>query len=144
MSRAGANTIVDGRLYQRGQFLTWPHAQKWGLVERLGVTLVVNMWSKADPDLSCDRQGWVYLCWPTSPSEVPGGADAVVGFVANLVGAGYCALVHCEAGRGRSVWMAARVLSVLEGIPRKDALRRVELLVPSHNLTVALRRDLED
>ncbi len=139
--RASINEILPGRIYQRGQFLTWPYEQKKRLLEQLGIDVVVNLWSKVDPDLSSGSLGRVYLCWPTSPSEVPECADLFVEFLVNLVRVGKRILIHCEAGRGRSVWLSARVLADVEGIPRAEALRRISSIM-HHSLTLALMGDL--
>jgi protein-tyrosine phosphatase len=141
--RAGAVEIIPGKLYQRGQFLTWPAAQKRGLLDRMKVDTVVNLWSKVDPDLSSEKLGFTYLCWLTSPSAVPEGADVLVEVVARRLEHGGCALVHCEAGRGRSVWLAARVFSRYTGCGRPAALDHVRQCVPGLKLTAALLEDLK-
>jgi protein-tyrosine phosphatase len=141
--RAGAAEISPGKLYQRGNFLKWPYAQKHRLLTTLGVTMVVNMWGKVDPDLSTEDQGRTYLNWLCSPSSVPPNADLYIQFITDAMKAGHNVLVHCEAGRGRSVWMAARLLAAYEGIPKREALARVQVAVPGHKLTPTLRADLE-
>src|ERR1700693_5171723 len=124
MSRAGVNVILEGKLYQRGQFLTWPFKQKWKLLDQYGITFVVNLWSKVDPDLSSSKLGQTYLNWVCSPSDVPDNATLLVNIIAGMIDVGAVVLVHCEAGRGRSVWLSARVLAEIEGITRSEALRR--------------------
>jgi len=142
MSRASANTIIEGKLYQRGHFLTWPAAQKWRMLENAGITMVVNLWSKVDPDLSGEEQGRIYLCWLCSPSAVPHDADLMTEIVANLIMAGHCALIHCEAGRGRSVWFSARVLAVVNSLSGARALELTKLACPSYKLNPPLINDL--
>lgn len=142
MARASLNEVIPGKLYQRGQFLTWPHPQKWRLLEEYKITLVVNLWSKVDPDLSTNTHGRVYLNWVCSPSEVPENADLLIGIVASAIEQGFCALIHCEAGRGRSVWLSGKVLAEVENLAGKEALSRIEKAVPGHNLTDTLMRDL--
>jgi protein-tyrosine phosphatase len=139
--RASVNEILPGRIYQRGQFLTWPYEQKWRLLEELGIDVVVNLWSKVDPDLSSGDLGRMYLCWLISPSEVPDHAEAFIGFLAYLVNQGKKILIHCEAGRGRSVWLATRILAAVEGITRAEALSRVEATM-HHSLTIVLQENL--
>jgi protein-tyrosine phosphatase len=139
--RASVNEILAGRIYQRGQFLTWPYEQKKQLLDEFKIDIVVNMWSKVDPDMSTGDQGRVYLCWLTSPSEVPEHADLFVRFLMTLVRQGKRILIHCEAGRGRSVWLSTRLLAEVEEISRAEALSRVEAIM-HHSLTPSLKRDL--
>ncbi len=140
-SRASVNEILPGRIYQRGQFLTWPYEQKRQLLDELGIDVVVNLWTKVDPDLSSGERGRVYLCWLTSPSEKPEDAELFIQFLADLVRRGRKVLIHCEAGRGRSVWLATRLLAEVESIPRATALERVEAIM-RHSLTDVLKGDL--
>lgn len=142
-TRAGLNEIIKCRLYQRGQFLTWPAKQKLMLLERHGVTTVVNLWSKIDPDLSSDALDRVYINWVCSPSAVPPGADAMIALIVDLMNREHCVLIHCEAGRGRSVWLTTRVLAAYRGMSRVAALEKVLIAVPSADLTVALKEDLK-
>jgi hypothetical protein len=51
-------------------------------------------------------------------------------------------LIHCEAGRGRSVWLATRALAELENLSRPVALARIRT-VCKVDLTPALLKDLE-
>jgi|SRR5262245_14016830 len=141
-SRAGANEVIPGRLYQRGHSLTWPTAQKWRLLKEYKINMVVNMWSKVDPDLSTDQQGFIYLNWLCSPSIVPPDAEIMSRLVASLINANHCALIHCEAGRGRSVWFSARVLAILQGISGREALAEIKRLCPSYKLNPPLIQDL--
>lgn len=142
MSRASANEVVKGKLYQRGQFLTWPHAQKHRMLKEFGITFVVNLWSKVDPDLSATELDRVYLNWHCSPSEVPPNHEVLIDVIARAIEGGHVALIHCEAGRGRSVWLAARVMHKLNGMTGKEVLKEIERAVPNENLTDTLRRDI--
>lgn len=140
--RAALRTIIPGKLYQRGQFLTWPYNQKHRLLREHGITFVVNLWHKIDPDLSSSQLGWLYLNWLCSPSHVPPAADLMTNFVTLALEDGHRVLVHCEAGRGRSVWFVTRVLATYRNIPGPAALAEVETSVPNHNLRSDLREDL--
>jgi protein-tyrosine phosphatase len=144
MSRAGVNIVIPGKLYQRGHFLTWPAAQKHRLFKDTGITMVVNLWSKVDPDLSADQAGRIYLCWLCSPSAVPPDADRMTDAVASLIGGGHRALIHCEAGRGRSVWFSARVLAAVTGISGAEALEAIKVACPSYKLNPPLINDLKE
>lgn len=157
MARAALNEIIPHRLYQRGQFITWPYEQKKRTLDRHGVTIVVNLWAKVDPDLARDDTGRVYLNWVCSPSELPPDADATVAYLANLLARGrvervlgedkagynHCALIHCEAGRGRSVWLTARLAQALQ--PERDraaVAREVLERVGSYDVKPVLANDL--
>lgn len=163
MARAALNEIIPSRLYQRGQFLTWPHEQKRRTLDRHGVTIVVNLWAKVDPDLARDDTGRVYLNWVCSPSELPPDADATVAYLAALLSRRespdeqarytepgtvfpvyrHCALIHCEAGRGRSVWLTARIAQALQ--PERDraaVAREVLERVGSYDVKPVLANDL--
>lgn len=143
--RAGAAEIIPGKLYQRGNFLTWPRSQKWRFMEERGITMVLNMWTKIDPDMSPEPGdlGRIYINWLCSPSEVPQDANLMVGFCADMVNAGQCLLVHCEAGRGRSVWFAARVCQALR-LSREPRTVAEEVLaaVGSYDVREVLAKDL--
>jgi hypothetical protein len=122
--------------------LTWPAAQKQRLFRDIEATMVVNLWSKVDPDMSTDEQGRIYLCWLCSPSAVPEDADLMTRIVADLILSGHCALIHCEAGRGRSVWFSARVMAAVMDMPGSEALEEIKHLCPSYKLNPPLITDL--
>jgi predicted protein tyrosine phosphatase len=141
--RAGVNEVLAGRLYQRGKFITWPQRQKREMLKELGVTLVVNLWSKIDSDLEAESVGVTYLNHLASPSHVPAEADVVVEFIASMIKAGHAALIHCEAGRGRSVWLTARVAQALQ--PERDraeVAHEVLRAVGSYDVKELLSEDL--
>lgn len=138
--RAQATAILEGHIYQRGQFLTWPREQKAEMIRRLGVTVVVNMWSKVDPDMS--GLGVIYLCWECSPSALPEDGETIIGTLSSLLAVGHRVLVHCEAGRGRSVWLVTRLLAGYTGCTRRQALAQVRLAT-SDSLKGELLADLE-
>lgn len=124
--RATVNTILPGKLYQRSSFLSWPRSQKERLLKDLGVTVVVNMWSKVDPDLGWEQDiDRFYIQWHTSPSAVPTDAEPTLRFLANLMENGHVLLVHCEAGRARSVWLATWLVALYCNIEPEAALEIV-------------------
>lgn len=141
MARMGVNTVVEGKIYQRGEFLKWTHDQKHEFLSDLGVDVVVNLWGKVDPDLSSNGLNVIYLSTAASSRGVPD-ASLMVAFVAGLIRAGHKVLVHCEAGVNRSAWFCARLIVELElGLPL-DAWRMVEAAVPRAKLRPELWRDL--
>jgi protein-tyrosine phosphatase len=144
MARAAANVVIPDRLFQRGQFLTWSKRQKQRLLGELGITVVCNLWAKIDPDIAFEENtNRMYIQWHTSPSVVPDDAETVIPMLAGLLRNGHRMLIHCEAGRGRSVWLSARVLAEYAGIPRIEALAQVLAAVPNADLTPTLLEDLK-
>lgn len=142
--RQGVNEILPGLLYQRGHFLTWTYEQKQTLLEELGVSVVVNLWHRVDPDLSRDIPGTAYLNFPMSPSAMPADGEYIVAFVTALVLRGHVTLIHCEAGKGRSVWLSTRVAAEVLKIPNEVAWERVQQVVRGHSVHGPLLRDLTD
>lgn len=142
MSRMSAREIVPGLLYQRGQFLTWTADQKMRMLGDRGITTVVNLWSKVDPDLSNMGDEFLYLCWLTSPHKIPSGVRHMAALIAYRMENSGAVLIHCEAGRGRSVWLCARVVAAHKGWTHKHALDYVESVFPNHSLRPELLEDL--
>jgi protein-tyrosine phosphatase len=140
--RQGVNVIIPGLLYQRGHFLTWTYEQKQTLLEDLGVSVVVNLWHRVDPDLSRDIPGTVYLNYPMSPSAMPSDLAAIEDLLARLLSAGHVTLIHCEAGKGRSVWLSTRLLARQLGIPKAQAWALVKQVVPGYRVHGPLLADL--
>lgn len=141
--RAGVNEVIPGKLYQRGKFITWPQRQKREMLKELGVTMVVNLWSKIDSDLEAEEQGVTYLNYLASPSSVPRNAGALVSFITRMINEGHVVLIHCEAGRGRSVWLTAAVAQHLQQHrPKAEVAREVLAAVGSYDVKEALSEDL--
>jgi protein-tyrosine phosphatase len=126
-SRAGVNEILPGQLYQRGNFLAWPAAQKHEMLKELGIDLVLNVWLKVDPDLS----GMMYLNVPLLSRSVPPAFDYVCRAVAASILKGHVALVHCEAGKNRSVFACARIVMLLNKWSADQAMDYVLQRVPN-------------
>lgn len=143
MTRRGVNEVIPGKLYQRGHFLTWTHEQKHQMLLELGITVVVNLWNHVDPDLSRDIEGVLYLNYVASPSRVPPEADLLVAFLTGLLKSGHRLLVHCEAGRGRSVWLCGRLVrSYISATSGADALAWVLDAVPKADVNLILQKDI--
>lgn len=140
--RAGVHEIIPGKLYQRGQFLTWPYKQKRALLDRYSITMVVNLWSKIDSDLSPEEHNRIYLNWYCSPSEIPPNAGLLINWLVDALQARYRILIHCEAGKGRSVWLTTRVVASYLNISTEAALTKVESVL-KHDLTETLLLDLK-
>lgn len=141
MARAAMSEIVPG-LFQRGNFHNWPRSQKWRMLEASGITMVVNVWHKVDPDLSADEGRVAYLVWPVVSTGLPKNADSVVDFLAGQLAQGEKLLVHCEAGVNRSSWLCARLLMAWKGMSREEAWATVKKANPSAELRPELEADL--
>jgi protein-tyrosine phosphatase len=139
LRRAAAHEVLAGRLYQRGQTLTWPADQKRRLLSETGATVVVNLWNKVDPDLT----GVININWPIAGNVVPPDADAMVRSLSLLMGAGHVLLVQCEAGVNRSVWLCGRLVATRLGVSGQAALDVMRATVPGLRLRPALQLDLE-
>lgn len=118
--RNTVNEIIPGKLYQRGQILTWQRAKKYAMFQQYGIKTVVNFWPKMDSDLA--ESGVVYLHIPSVQSEqmLSSLVDLASQWVAQL-----CerdpVLVICEAGVTRSVYFCVLVTSEVLGISLQDA-----------------------
>jgi hypothetical protein len=119
--REGVSEIIPGKLYQRGQFMTWFLDRKMEFLKRNGITAVVNLWGKIDPEL----EGIRYFVWPLR-SNNPDNIDDLAIFVHNLMVEGDVVLVHCEAGVNRSVWLCTKLLMLYdESLSAQEALDQV-------------------
>lgn len=125
MPRNAVNEIVPGKIYQRGQILTWQREKKYRILSDLGIRYVVNFWPKLDPDLAeADIDG--YFCLPAVRSEqmLEPRIEVAARWIARL-----CkdkpVLVLCEAGVTRSVYFCVLVTSLLLQIPLHVAKDRV-------------------
>lgn len=137
--RAGFNEIIPSLLWQRGQFLTWPASRKRKALDERGISVVVNLWHKIDPDLSPERHGPIYLNWHISPSQPADEvSEVIVGTLVYLLETGNGMLVHCEAGHGRSAWLCARLVAAYAGMPFSEALEFVRARVPGMDVRPAL------
>lgn len=135
MARKAVNEIVPGKLYQRGQILSWPRKDKVGLVKDRKLSLIVNLWPKIDPDFS-DSLLAMYMYMPVARSANMTSKPVVLvaRMVAKLISNGGVALVLCEAGKTRSVFFCVLVLHYLKGIPLNEAYERVVKRVPKHRM----------
>jgi hypothetical protein len=143
MTRGGVNEILPGVLYQRANMLKWPKEQKEKLLDELGITVVVNLWSKVDPDMSHPSR--IYLNYPmTSKSPDENTAHVMTAAVVDLLLAGHKVLIHCEAGRNRSVWLTTRVVARMKAWSIREAGAHVYAAVPGAKLRPELADNLYD
>lgn len=144
MPRFRTNEIIPGRLYQRGQFLTFDRKNKLAALEELDITLVVNLWTKPDPDLEGVMDKTMYLNWPIWASRIPNEEtlECVVELISNHLKHS-AALIHCEAGKGRSVFLSALVLAHVNRWDGEQVMKQINELVPGHRLTPVFVNYLE-
>ena len=131
--RKAVNTIVKGRLYQRGQILTWKYDEKVSLLNDLHVGVVVNFWPKVDPDMT---DTW-YFHLPSGSAEM---MDPKIEYMACAVAdllrvdKSISALILCEAGKTRSVFFATLVMADLLNIDTIQAYKKISKLLPTNKL----------
>lgn len=125
--RAGINEVLPGRLYQRGQILTWQREKKYELFTRLGIHTVINFWPKMDPDLAeSPAVNYLQLSAVQSEMMLERRMDVMAAATAGLLAAGPgSALVLCEAGKTRSVYFCILVVSRVQQVSLEEARRRV-------------------
>lgn len=120
MARASLNVIVPGQLYQRANFLSWPRWQKEKLLKEHNIRVVVNLWSKSDPEVSSDsEQVYVYLHYWISGAKIPPEQElrGLLDFLMNCSKMGWPILIHCEAGVNRSVFLATLLAMRIQDFP---------------------------
>lgn len=125
-NRGGVVEVIPG-LYQRGNFLKWTYQQKQDLLREHGISVVVNLWNKVDPDLSGQC---LYINWPIRGNAYPDQATAMIELVAARLVSGEHVLVHCEAGVNRSAWFCAELVAHATGWPYEQALAHVKTRIP--------------
>lgn len=112
--------IIPDKLYQRGQFVTFPWAAKMKMLEEYDIGMVVNLWARPDPELHT-KQGLIYIHWPIGGGSPPFNSEAMIDLIESYMCSGTKVLVHCEAGVNRSIWLVSRLLAKHELLPGKEA-----------------------
>jgi protein-tyrosine phosphatase len=124
--------MIDGRVFQRGEFRKFPLEYKLEELKHLGVTAVLNVCPKIDPELANAFPGYRYMPLSDAPVMTNDRLDKI--FKA-AEWAGFWLeqdpnrklLVHCRAGRNRSSLMSAMLM--------------VRLLKESGSFALELTRD---
>lgn len=122
------HTIIENKLFQRGQFLTFPVPAKMEMLEKHDIGMVVNLWSRPDPELHM-KSGLIYIHWPIGGGSPPYNAEAMIDLIESYMCSNVKVLVHCEAGVNRSVWLCARLLAKHEEISGEETFNRVTAIV---------------
>jgi len=142
--RAGVNEVIPSVLYQRGQFVTWPHDYKRRMLDDLNISVVVNLWLPVDSDLArVQHESLIYIAWHIPGDSIPVTADRMITFIAGLMRDGRRVLVHCEAGRNRSAWLCARLAANVVGLSRPEAWDLIKRTIPSAKVNRAFELDLQ-
>lgn len=134
-------TIVPDRLYQRGQFVTFPVEAKMQMLEAYKIDVVVNLWSRPDPELH-QHTGLIYLHWPIGGSQPPVIKWPLIHALVSYMNEGKRVLVHCEAGVNRSIWLSAILKARFELISGQDAFAELLHHVGRTKLRPGLMADL--
>jgi hypothetical protein len=144
-TRSAFNTIVPDRLYQRGQIYTWTLDVKKQALQELGITAVLNLWPKTDPDMSnLNLDAYLQLYCPHSKDTLnPSVIKAADSMADYLRLPGRRLLVLCEAGKTRSVFFSILVVRNLLEISTAEAKELVLSKVPSSSLKGFMHEWLE-
>lgn len=120
------------KLYARGRFDQWPRERKLRELQARGITNVVSMIEKRDPDVAK-----VYFPMADGKRVDEWTLNAAVDYVLQQLAAGETVLVHCRAGKNRTGLVLALVVAKTLHLSGRDALAHVRARVPHavHNST---------
>lgn len=136
--------IIEGKLYQRGQFDQFDLDTKRRLFEKHGIDVVVSMFGDYDHD--CFELLTMYYHKP-----IPDGKSAapyydqlldIAAEAADWIEDGYGVLSHCHGGRNRAGLMNALIVRELEDITGKEAMEYVMKVRPNAIATVPFQEFL--
>lgn len=134
-NRKSINEIIPGKLYQRGQILTWPLKDKFALIEEYNIGLAINLWPKLDPDMSNLPCMYWYLP-STSQDMLSDKIGLMAETAATFIMENYpeTVLVMCEAGKTRSVFFAGLMLLYLKNLNGSRAIKYINDHIPGHKM----------
>jgi protein-tyrosine phosphatase len=134
-TRKRFNEIIPGKLYQRGQILTWKYGEKKAALEAYNIGIVVNLWPKIDSDLSAlVKVCYLYLPVEDMQSMMAPYVETKAQEIAKLItDTKSVCLVMCEAGHGRSVYFSTLVTHYF-GYSYTEALAMAMKAVPSQSM----------
>lgn len=135
--RNAINELIPKRLYQRGQILTWQRDVKTRMFKDHNIRVVLNLWPKLDHDLEdMNLLGYYYVPINRSADindpHVHIAANAIARILKHEEEA--AALILCEAGKTRSVFVATLIAQKLWSCKRSEAFARIQKLIPNHSL----------
>lgn len=139
--RQRINEVVTGKVFQRGNMLTWPRELKNKMMAERNVGVVVNLWTRLDPDLTDAPIDW-YLYIPIPPADtlttkVMIGAKAVAEYLE--AHPNKSALILCEAGVTRSALFAGVVSCMLAGMTGAEMYPYLAEAIPGLDWTKQLK-----
>lgn len=135
--RAAVNTVIPGKIFQRGQIFTWTHDVKAKFIAELDLKTVVNFWPKTDAELGFLGLHWYWqISSPRSEQMLEPyilqAAESVADYL--LRKKENNTLILCEAGKTRSVFFTILVVSMYKDISYLDAREYVAEKVPGMSL----------
>lgn len=143
-------SILQDSLYTRGKFDYHPREEKVEDLRRKNITVVVNLTTRADPDL-VDVDGLEYVHYSMSDGQE---VDVETVWVlakklAERIRQGRKVLVHCNAGRNRAALVAAATVALVEDISGAEAVdlvqrRRKGAFGTNPNFEEYMREDFDD
>jgi hypothetical protein len=141
--RSGVRVVISGKLYQRGQILTWTLDAKRRFFGEMKLRALVNLWPKVDPDLaSLDLEWYCQLFCGRSEDTLRPSVLRMAETTADYLSSSPAsnALVLCEAGKTRSVFFCIMVVKFYNGVSFPEARDIVLGRIPS----TALKRFMTD
>lgn len=119
--------VAEGRLLMGPQLLDVPEPAKRAAVEHVGITMVLNLWKKPDPELDAmvDHYRHIYIPDGLLRDEMLAQFDGLGRRAAKHLDEGGVVLTQCFQGRNRSGMVAAMALHHWLGISGAEAVDRV-------------------
>lgn len=140
--RMAVREIIPGKLYQRGHFLTVSRSTKERIIQENRIDVVVNLWAK--PDIEMDMNGVIYLYWPIRGNRPP--EEQTLRLMLDMLQQlmqDKCVLVHCEAGKNRSIFLTTLLVARHFGYSGADAFRYVRERCPTAKMNAGLHEYVE-
>ena len=121
--RAALNEVIEGKVYQRGCFQSWTRKKKDQILSENNIGLVVNLWTKIDPEV-CNDVYRTYLHFPMKGNipPTPDMLDAIIHLIRVHLYEGVAVLIHGEAGVNRSQFLAACMVAEINVVSGEEAL----------------------
>lgn len=114
--RNSVNEIIPGKLYQRGQILTWQREKKYRMLEEYGIRTVVNFWPKIDSDMGEAGVNYIHIPAVQSEQMLDSRVLLAADWVSQMIDQEGPVLVLCEAGVTRSVYFCILTVSRVLGL----------------------------
>ena len=124
-------SIIENKLYQRGEFIKYPIDYKLNQLNRLNIRIVVNMIGNFDSELN-KYINCIHI--PIPDNKVMNGETLILRakYISKFINENDCAaLVHCHAGRNRSALMSALVCMDYLGITGVQAVELLRIKRPN-------------